>query len=180
MKILVYRRDHTGDPNNETKTFGINDCMGSKRDWEYDAVIGIGGLKPSCIGIKEKITWVGITPTSRNDATKDDIERMKAHNPAFKGFRGRLVTFKKFCSWDEDGKPVKDHYPRLYQYMFEEGKAPRAAKNFPEDVYAELREIVNMAEREFDTTHASQFAARTGMAKNAACASSGKKHSGCA
>ena len=46
LKILVYRRTHTGDPSRETGECGIHDCMGQVRDWAFDAVIGIGGKKP--------------------------------------------------------------------------------------------------------------------------------------
>ena len=39
MKVLVYKRTHTGDPS-ENGVFGESDCMGAIRNWHYDAVIG--------------------------------------------------------------------------------------------------------------------------------------------
>jgi hypothetical protein len=44
MRTLIYKRTHTGDPDPETGVFGNNDCMGEVRCWDFDAVIGIGGI----------------------------------------------------------------------------------------------------------------------------------------
>lgn len=43
MRILAYKRTHTGDPD-ANGVFGVNDCMGRVRSLEFDAVIGVGGL----------------------------------------------------------------------------------------------------------------------------------------
>jgi hypothetical protein len=165
MKILVYRRTHTGDPNSKG-VFGCNNDMGSIRDWNY-AVIGIGGKNPhpSCGSIKERITWVGICP----------VKTVSPH-----GFKGSLVTFRKFILWDGGGPLVKGNYPALYEYMFEKNRIPRTALfniavpnpcasisgaadtytaisddaissaplNFPKDIYKELLAILSMAEKE--------------------------------
>ena len=63
MRVLIYKRTHKGDPN-ETGIFGIQDCMGRIRNWNYDAVIGIGGESAwrDDIGIKYKINWIGLAP----------------------------------------------------------------------------------------------------------------------
>ncbi|MBV5347256.1 hypothetical protein [Lamprocystis purpurea] len=150
MTILVYRRTHTGDPDLETHRFGIHDCMGRVRDWDYDAVIGIGGTHPDpgYEGIKEKITWVGITPIKpeTTEAGDADVNTVKKINPEFSGFRGRVVEFEKFVLWDEDGPEVSE-YPALYTYMFKEGHIPRAAKNIlPDCVVQELHAILERAE----------------------------------
>lgn len=186
LRILVYRRNHTGDPDQETKTFGINDCMGSYRDWEYDAVIGIGASKPwpRYDGIREKITWVGINPIFKTDAAKEDVDRMKLANeiPDF-NFRGQLVRFEKFILWDEKGKPVKDYYPQLHQYMFVNGKIPRAALlNFPPLVYKELLEILEMAEKEIENPNQStmSISMSTVNTTDSRCPSVGKMRKGCA
>lgn len=152
-KILVYRRTHTGDPDNEHKVFGYHDCMGSVRDWPYDAVIGIGGKHPwpEDTGIKEKVTWVGITPNKEPPAATDR-DRMKG--PDFVDFRGDLVTFEQFYLYDEKGPSVKEEYPAIYRYMFEEGKIPRAAilaenetDKERQAVYSQLRDIISRAKR---------------------------------
>lgn len=78
MRILVYRRTHTGDPDGEHKEFGYHDCMGSVRDRDYDAVIGIGGKRPwpGDAGIKERVTWVGNGRKDRWEATPLDLGRL--------------------------------------------------------------------------------------------------------
>jgi len=150
MKILIYRRTHTGDPDVETHRFGIHDCMGKVRDWDYDAVIGIGGAHPDPghEGIKKKITWVGITPIKpeKTEAGEADANIVKEINPEFSGFRGRIVEFEKFVLWDEEGPEVSE-YLALCAYMFEEGHIPRAAKdNLPDCVVQELHAILKRAE----------------------------------
>ena len=45
MRVLVYKRTHNGDPDT-SGCFGVYDCMGAVRDWEFDAVIGVGGIGP--------------------------------------------------------------------------------------------------------------------------------------
>lgn len=45
MRTLIYKRTHPGDPD-ETGRFGIHDCMGKVRSWQFDAVVGEGGIGP--------------------------------------------------------------------------------------------------------------------------------------
>ena len=63
MRTLVYRRTHTGDPD-KRGCLGINDCMGSVRSRDFDAVIGVGAKAPDAgySGIAHKVTWIGIGP----------------------------------------------------------------------------------------------------------------------
>jgi len=83
--------------------------MGRVRDWNYRAVIGIGGIgdEPKSYNIAEKITWIGISPTKH--PTKKDREP--------------LVTFEKFCLYDANGPLVVDIAPYLHKYML--GKTHR-------------------------------------------------------
>ena len=53
MRILIYKRTHTGDPDPERGIFGegpdddeVTDCMGKVRGYGFDAVIGVGGFGP--------------------------------------------------------------------------------------------------------------------------------------
>jgi len=145
--ILVYRRTHTGDPCKDGR-FGCNDCMKSVRDWDYDAVIGIGGAKPEFKykGIKERITWIGITP-KKEDATADDRERMKREYGIYSDFGGKIVTFDRFLLLDEDGPLVIDVAENLHKYMFIDHKIPRAAKYFEnKSIYDELLTILKLAD----------------------------------
>ena len=135
LNILVYRRTHKGDPN-ENGIFGINDCMKSVRDWNYDAVIGIGGVAPwhEDREIAKKVNWIGINPAP--------------HDPLFYGsdtFGGKWITFEKFLLLDGNGPLVEDCAPKLYKYMFEQGRIPRTGKHFPEEIYKELLVLLHLA-----------------------------------
>jgi hypothetical protein len=103
MRILTYKRTHTGDPNPDG-IFGVNDCMGRIRDLEYDAVIGVGGMgiEPRSYDIDGKITWVGIHPV------KVPGDR-----------RGSLVTFQRFVLFDADGPILSSLAPSLARRMYE-------------------------------------------------------------
>lgn len=63
MRVLVYTRTHTGDPD-ESGRFGVFDCMGTVRDRDYQAVIGVGGIGAAAqqAGIERLVTWIGIGP----------------------------------------------------------------------------------------------------------------------
>jgi hypothetical protein len=63
MTILIYKRTHRGDPDADG-VFGIHDCMGSVRDFAYDAVVGVGGIGDDARahGIAGKINWIGVGP----------------------------------------------------------------------------------------------------------------------
>ena len=57
-QVLIYRRTQMYDPC-QCGVFGIYDCMGKVRSWEYDAVIGIGAKDAEDDNISYKLTWVG-------------------------------------------------------------------------------------------------------------------------
>jgi hypothetical protein len=53
------RNDQHGDPD-ETGQFGVCDCIGQVRSWNYEAVIGIGGTAAEArsYGIDGRVTSV--------------------------------------------------------------------------------------------------------------------------
>ena len=51
MRTFIYKRTHKGDPDKRGR-FGINDCMGRDRSFDFNAVIGVGG-----IGIQAKAAF---------------------------------------------------------------------------------------------------------------------------
>lgn len=106
MRVLVYKRTHTGDPD-ESGTFGCNGCMGTVRGWEFDAVIGIGGIgrEPQVEGIAYKLTWIGIGPHKRMVPGKRDPE----------------VQFDHFVLFDEKGEDFRKLAPKLAKRMYENG-----------------------------------------------------------
>ncbi len=104
MRILTYKRTHTGDPD-PAGNFGINDCMGQVRNWGFDAVIGIGGYgtEPQKYGIEGRVNWVGLNPTWR---------------PHPKGY-GQIVNFEFFTLLEGEGPPLIDVAPNLAKRMYE-------------------------------------------------------------
>jgi hypothetical protein len=88
MRTFVYKRTHKGDPDSQGR-FGIEDCMGSLRGCDFDAVIGIGGIcsRARAEGISRKLNWIGIDPRKQTVAGK----------------RGPLITFDHFLLFEEDG-----------------------------------------------------------------------------
>jgi hypothetical protein len=128
MRILIYKRTHKGDPN-EDGIFGIQDCMGKIRNWNYDAVIGIGGKSPWKVDydIKYKINWIGIEP-KRIAKTK----------------RGGIFVFAHFELYEEEGKDIKDNFPNLYKYMYDKRKRFDFSNELPHEVYIEVKQILDL------------------------------------
>ena len=94
MRTLIYKRTHSGDPDPKTGVFGNNDCMGTVREWRFDAVIGIGGIggEPKSHGIAGKLTWVGIGPHKIfNDPDRPHSPRVTFDHFWYRGERGRLL-----------------------------------------------------------------------------------------
>ncbi len=106
MRILIYKRTHTGDPDNKGR-FGIYNCMGRIRNYTFDAVIGVGGIgqEPKKYGIDRKINWVGINPKKRQRV----------------GGTGAIVTFKKFILLEEQGPLLRTLAPLLANRMYGRG-----------------------------------------------------------
>ena len=98
MRVLVYKRTHKGDPD-ELGRFGIFECMGQVRTWEFDAVIGVGGIGSGAVqdGIDRKITWIG-----------------KARHKINDGCDGYPIwAFEQFYLKDEKGCLPIDKAPKL-------------------------------------------------------------------
>jgi hypothetical protein len=102
IRTLVYKRTHKGDPDAHGR-FGIEDCMGSVRQRDFDAVIGVGGISswPRAQGIDGKVNWVGIGPRKTPLA----------------GGRGPLVTFERFVLFEEAGPDFGSMAPMLAKRM---------------------------------------------------------------
>lgn len=103
MRILTYKRTHTGDPG-AAGVFGVNDCMGKLRALEYDAVIGVGGIgsEPRSYKIDGKITWVGVSPRKRMGQ-----------------WFSPLVTFDQFVLFDAGGPAMASLAPNLAKRIYE-------------------------------------------------------------
>jgi hypothetical protein len=107
MRTLIYKRTHIGDPDPQTGVFGNCDCMGSVRRWQFDAVIGIGGIgrAPKSHGIAGKLTWIGIDPQKFEDFNGPNS-------------RGPQLWFRHFWHPGEDGPLLEEKYPALARRMY--------------------------------------------------------------
>lgn len=148
LKVLIYRRTQMYDPC-QCGIFGICDCMGKVRSWDYNAVIGIGAKDAEDDNISYKLTWVGINAHKQNSLTigvdkKCKYKECKEVDIKYQ-FRGPLVTFKHFCLVNEKGPMLSDCAPLLYQHMFTHKKIPHAALSMsrPEDIQKEVTNLVN-------------------------------------
>ena len=128
MRTLVCKRTHIGDPNNQGE-FGCNGCMGGVRDWDYDAVIGIGGQseEPLKWGIARKLTWIGIGP----------------HKTSVPGKKFPILTFDHFLKFDEEGQLLADLAPHLADLMYV--KKARNVMTFNIDEQADVDKVLALA-----------------------------------
>ncbi len=103
MRVLIYKRTHQGDPD-AGGCFGANDCMGSFRGRQFEAVIGIGGIGRDARekGIAEKVNWIGIGRRTRLAPSK----------------RGPEVLFDHFLNFGEHGPRLQDVAPNLASRMY--------------------------------------------------------------
>jgi len=131
MKVLIYERTHKGDPD-ERGIFGVQDCMGSIRNWNYDAVIGIGGKRPwkEDSDIRQKFNWVGIGP-----------KRIKG----VKRKRGNIVVFSHFRLLEETGAILEHDFPNLAAYMYGDGKRFTMSHRLPLLALKEVEQILTMS-----------------------------------
>jgi len=128
LRILTYKRTHTGDPD-PTGRFGINDCMGRVRNWSFDAVIGVGGIgsEPRSYGIDGRVTWVGRNPS---------------WNPHPLG-HGQIVTFDSFALFEQSGPQLSSLAPYLARRMYEKG-ARILLKDYSQEEQAEAEALLHL------------------------------------
>ena len=128
MRILVYKRTHTGDPD-QSGCFGIYCCMGQVRNRDFDAIIGIGGIsrEPVEQGIAKRLTWIGIGP----------------HEIDVAGDGYPVLAFERFYLKDEKGPLLTDKAPRLARRLFARN-GPRVVMVDADD---EIETLLRLAKR---------------------------------
>jgi hypothetical protein len=128
MRTLIYKRTHSGDPDPRTGVFGNSDCMKTVRAWNFNAVIGVGGIGPEPVKncIAGKLTWVGIGPH-------------KAGDP-----RRPKVTFDHFLYYGEDGKMLSEFAPVLAKHLYD-GKARVIMDSLSDEERREVEVILGLA-----------------------------------
>jgi len=104
MRVLIYKRTHQGDPDGRG-CFGIHECMGPVRAWDYDAVIGVGGIgrEPQRAKIAGKVCWIGIGPLKGRVAGDGEPK----------------VTFDHFVLFADDAPDFRDLAPTLAARMYD-------------------------------------------------------------
>jgi hypothetical protein len=131
MRTFVYKRTHKRDPDSQGR-FGIEDCMGSLRKCDFDAVIGIGGIGAWARkeGISRKLTWIGIG----------------ARKQPLSAGRGPLLTFDHFLLLEENGVDFASIAPALARRLLH-AKAARFlfSDGLNKTEQAEVRRILKLA-----------------------------------
>jgi len=129
-RVLIYKRTHEGDPDPKMGVFGNKKCMKRVRSWDFDAVIGVGGLRPwpKYTSIACKLTWIGI------GAHKDEIGKDGYH----------LVTFDQFWYQGENGPLLEKRAPMLARRLFRK-KARVLLVTSASAQWREVKKILSLA-----------------------------------
>ena len=141
MRTLIYKRTHSGDPDPVEGVFGNHDCMGSVKRWDYDAVIGIGGIgpEPKRHRIAGKLTWIGVGPHKLFNNPN------KPNNPR--------VAFDHYWYRGESGPLLEVEYPALAKRMYEKNVRVLVHKSSVEqssgsiELDREIAKILRLAKR---------------------------------
>jgi hypothetical protein len=141
MRVLVYKRTHVGDPDKDG-CFGHRDCMRSVRAFEYDAVIGVGGMgaEPRSDGIDGRVNWIGIGPRK---IWPKGANSLPSGAP--------LVRFDRFQLWDETGPPLHVIAPMLARRFYER-KARYLLGGRSDQEQREALELLKLLDRNSTTT----------------------------
>jgi hypothetical protein len=126
---LVYKRTHPGDPDQQGR-FGIRGCMGRVRAWDFDSVIGVGGIgaEAESHGLSGKINWIGIGARKSQGA---DI-------------RAPLVTFDHFRHYGSGGPALMELAPRLACRIYSRNVRV-LLKSFTDGELEEVRRVLRLA-----------------------------------
>jgi hypothetical protein len=122
-RIFVYVMTHIGDPN-ELGCWGCHNCMGEKRSWDYETVIGVGGVQAKTDGFGGRLKWIGIGPHK----TRVRVDGKLRHK----------VTFLHFRDFGTEGPVVQEIAPTLAEKI---QKAPRGFITLSPEEQAEAEKI---------------------------------------
>ncbi len=128
-KIFVYVMTHLGDPNKHG-CWGCCNCMGKKRSYNYEAVIGVGGVGATADEFAGQLKWIGIGPDKRPVAS----ERPK-------------VTFDHFLDFDTEDPDIPDIREVAPMLAARIKKAPRGFMNLTSGQQAEAEKLLELAKK---------------------------------
>jgi hypothetical protein len=106
--------------------------MGQIRSWQFEAVIGVGGMSAEARswGISGKVTWIGIGP-HEHDGPYD----------------APLVTFDHFLYFGDDGLDFRAEAPTLARRMYRTGHHVRTVMDdLSAQEQAEVDKLLLLAE----------------------------------
>lgn len=100
MRTLVYRRTHPHDPD-ERGCFGVEDCMGGVRAWEFDAVIGIGGngVEAQSHNINGNVHWIGVDARRHNAPRQPGAGCQTLRPPETEAGEGQMMSLPRTLLW---------------------------------------------------------------------------------
>lgn len=106
-RVFIYKMRVEDDPDPNCH-WGVDNCMGKMRDWDYDAVIAVAGFNwEGNKSAVKRIVWVGICP-----------EKKPSEN-------GTLVDFE-VCRYFGENGPLIEEWPSVSKRLFPtEGKGAR-------------------------------------------------------
>ncbi len=127
-RVLVYKRTHAGDPNARGE-FGCSDCMGPVRSWNFDAVIGVGGIGRDAIvgGVAGMVNWIGIDPHKTTGAYEHPI-----------------LTFDHFLDLHDEKLDFREVAPLIAERIY--SKNIRATMTFTPAERKEIEKLLKRAE----------------------------------
>ncbi len=130
MRVFLYKRTHPYDPDDSGR-FGIYCCMRRARGYEFDAVVGIGGIspKPKRAGIAKRINWIGIGPHKVGNGED--------------GFP--ILGFEQFIKWEDEGRIFAELAPSLAKRMYS-GYGVRYLM-LDSESNAEIRRVLTLASK---------------------------------
>lgn len=110
--------------------FGVHDCMGQIREYDFDAVIGVGGIgqEPKSYGIDGKINWVGIHSQKTQLA------------PGYPS----VVNFEYFVLLENEGPLLSSLAPNLANRIYN-SSARFLLKSYTEKEKIEAKRIIDWA-----------------------------------
>lgn len=132
MRVLIYKRTHPFDPNDDG-VFGCEDCMGAVRRRRFDAVIGVGGIGPEAQSwkIDRRLNWVGA------GAHPSDTVPV--------GHRGPLVTFDRFLLLEDRGPELKSIAPALARHVYAVHRRVVMSDGLSPTIQREIEKILSLA-----------------------------------
>jgi len=128
VRVLIYKRTHKGDPD-QSGWFGHNGCMGKVRRFDFQAVIGIGGIgaEPAKEGIAGRINWIGTG----------------AHAESHLINGGPVIIFKHFRLFEKSGKELNSMAPKLAGRFY--------SQNAPRYIFSDSPELTDVERKEIES-----------------------------